>query len=188
MSRLLYVVGASGAGKDSVMAYARARLEPEAPVAFAHRYITRPADAGGENHVALSPAEFERRREAGCFLLDWESHGHRYGIGVEAALWMAAGLIVVANGSRAYLPEARNRVPDLVPVVITADDEALAARLAGRGRESPEEIRARIGRGRSLWLDDPDAVVIDNSGPLAVAGEKLLALIKATHLRPEEAA
>jgi ribose 1,5-bisphosphokinase len=188
MTRLIYVVGASGAGKDSVMAYARARLDSGSPVAFAHRYITRPADAGGENHVALSRAEFELRRTRGCFLLDWESHGHCYGIGMETAYWLAAGIVVVANGSRAYLSEARKRVGALQPVEIRARDEVLADRLAGRGRETREEIAARIERARRLQLDEPDTVVIDNSGQLDVAGEALLALIQATRLSASEAA
>ena len=51
---LVYVMGPSGAGKDSVLDRARTMLSVEAPVAFAHRYITRPADIGGENHVALT--------------------------------------------------------------------------------------------------------------------------------------
>jgi ribose 1,5-bisphosphokinase len=188
MSRLLYIVGASGVGKDSVMAYARDRLDPDAQVAFAHRYITRPADAGGENHIFLTRSEFRLRRSKGCFCLDWESHGHLYGVGMEATLWLAAGIVVVANGSRAYLPEARQRVRGLLPVEIRATGEVLADRLARRGRESPAEIRTRIERASALELDEPDVVVIDNSGPIEVAGSALLALIQATRLRSSEAA
>ena len=49
---LVYVMGPSGAGKDSVLERARAMLSADQPIAFAHRYITRPPDIGGENHVA----------------------------------------------------------------------------------------------------------------------------------------
>ena len=62
----IYVMGPSGAGTDSVLARARALIPSDLPVAFAHRYITRPADAGGENHVALSEAEFERHQRSAC--------------------------------------------------------------------------------------------------------------------------
>ena len=55
-------------GPDSVLARARALIPSDLPVAFAHRYITRPADAGGENHVALSEVEFERLRALDLFI------------------------------------------------------------------------------------------------------------------------
>ena len=64
---LVYVMGPSGAGKDSVLGRARSLLPPAAPVVFAHRYITRPAEAGGENHVALTRDEFATRRACGLF-------------------------------------------------------------------------------------------------------------------------
>jgi ribose 1,5-bisphosphokinase len=52
--RLIYLVGASGAGKDSVLARMRALLQPTDRLVVAHRYITRASDAGGESHVALN--------------------------------------------------------------------------------------------------------------------------------------
>lgn len=187
MSRLVYVVGASGAGKDSVMSYARARLAGH-PVVFAHRYITRPAAAGGENHVALTDAEFLRRRSAGCFVMDWASHGHLYGVGCEIVQWLAADLVVVANGSRAYLPVARLRVPGLLAVEISAAPEALAERLAQRGRESAKEIDARLLRARMAADDRTGLTVIDNSGPLAVAGTAFVGLLQATMAKASEVA
>ena len=45
--RLVYVAGPSGAGKDSVIEFARQHLPPGAKVRFAQRTITRPADTGG---------------------------------------------------------------------------------------------------------------------------------------------
>ena len=56
MSRLVYLMGASGAGKDSLLDALRHDLPPNLMVA--HRYITRPANAGSENHIALSQHEF----------------------------------------------------------------------------------------------------------------------------------
>ncbi|HEV7393167.1 MAG TPA: phosphonate metabolism protein/1,5-bisphosphokinase (PRPP-forming) PhnN, partial [Burkholderiales bacterium] len=72
--RLFYVVGASGVGKDSLMQYARDTLHDEHAVLFAHRYITRMAGAGGENHVALTVPEFEIRKRHGLFAMSWQSH------------------------------------------------------------------------------------------------------------------
>jgi ribose 1,5-bisphosphokinase len=97
---LVYVMGPSGAGKDSVLARARFLLPPQAPIVFAHRYITRPAEAGGENHVALSAAEFTLRRDHGLFAYHWRAHGNEYGIGSEIQAWRRVGLTVVISGSR----------------------------------------------------------------------------------------
>ena len=83
MAMLYYVIGPSGAGKDSVLGWLRTHLPADGRVLFAHRYITRPATAGGENHVELSVAEFALRRDAGLFCLHWASHGLHYGVGRE---------------------------------------------------------------------------------------------------------
>lgn len=174
--RLVYLIGPSGAGKDSLIAYARA-AEP-AGVVFAHRYITRPAGAGGENHVALSPAEFARRRAAGCFALSWTSHGLDYGLGREIDLWCAAGLAVVANGSRAALPAAAARFPDLLPVLVTVDVARLAARLHQRERASDGALEARLARATSLAVAHPALVRLDNNGPIERAGAAFLGLLE----------
>lgn len=97
---LIYLIGPSGVGKDSLIAYARGRLDGTSRLLFAHRYITRPVTAGHENYVALSDGEFELRRGYGLFLLDWAAHGYSYGIGSEVEQWLERGLSVLVNGSR----------------------------------------------------------------------------------------
>ena len=54
--------------------------------------------------------------------------------------------------------------------------EVLAARLAGRGRESAERIAARLEEAAALQAP-PGAVVLRNDGELAEAGERLLRLL-----------
>lgn len=147
---LFYVIGASGAGKDTLCRLARSRLNASAPVIFAHRYITRPSGDSGENHVALTRKEFFLRRAHGLFAMAWESHGYGYGIGVEIDRWLGSGLSVVVNGSRAYLAEAAERYPEMVVIHIEADREVLKARLMARNRETPHEIEARLRRTDTL--------------------------------------
>jgi ribose 1,5-bisphosphokinase len=178
MGNLFYVVGASGAGKDSLLGYAREKLAGDAPVLFAHRYITRPADAGGEHHMALTPAEFALRKSLGLFALDWESHGLSYGLGVEIDTWLNAGANVVMNGSRGHLPETSRRYPtNLCVVLITVDPAVLRARLVARGRESAAEIEERVARSAAFTVEHPNLKVIRNEGLLATAGEELVALL-----------
>jgi ribose 1,5-bisphosphokinase len=178
MAKLFYVVGASGAGKDSLLRYARENRPASSPVVFAHRYITRPAMAGGENHVELSNSEFDTRLEHGCFAMHWRSHGLQYGIGNEILDWMNAGLNVVMNGSRAYLDTAAKAFSELAPVLIQVEPGVLHQRLFKRGRESASDISARLRLAASQNdIDHPALVRIDNNKELESAGNALLKLV-----------
>lgn len=178
-ARLIYVVGPSGSGKDSLLRYARERLADEPGVVFAHRYITRAADAGGENHVALTRAEFNTRLRNRLFALAWESHGHAYGVGIEINQWLAKGATVVVNGSREYLVEAKRQFPELLAVTIAVPAEVLGERLLARGREDGPAIEQRLARHRLMQSQVADGHVITNDGPLERGGQALMALVRA---------
>ena len=177
--RLVYVIGPSGAGKDSVIRYARQLLGADRHV-FARRYITRPADSGGEDHIAVTPVDFDRHCAAGRFALSWRGNGHGYGVSTEIDLWLESGRHVILNGSRGYLSDAAARYPSLLPVLIAIDPAVLKQRLAARGRETPSEIEARVRRATELdAIDHPGLAVIANNGPLSEAGEAFVALLRA---------
>jgi ribose 1,5-bisphosphokinase len=181
---LVYVMGPSGAGKDSVMERARSLLPADAPVVFAHRYITRPAGAGGENHIALSAAEFELRRAHGLFAFHWEAHGNHYGIGREIHAWRQAGLTVVVSGSREHWQTLGGLDDDAHPVLITASPERLAERLAARGREDAAAAARRIGRGDAYAVTDHRLVTIINDGALEAAAQAFLSLTATLQCSP----
>ena len=178
---LVYVMGPSGAGKDSVLGRARALLPTGAPVVFAHRYITRPADTGGENHVALTREEFATRRTYGLFAYHWNAHGNDYGVGREIHDWRAAGLTVVVSGSRDHFLRTGGLDSLARPVLITAPAERLKERLAGRGRESAIDAAKRLQRADAYEVDDPRLVTIVNEGSLEEAAAAFLRLLA----RPE---
>ncbi|NLC21470.1 MAG: phosphonate metabolism protein/1,5-bisphosphokinase (PRPP-forming) PhnN [Halomonadaceae bacterium] len=162
--RLIYVMGASGVGKDSLLRAARCR-HPQWPVA--HRYITRESGQS-EECVSLSREEFAWRRQAGLFCLDWQAHDLQYALGIEVEAWLERGLTVLANGSRGALPLARAHFGErLWPVLVTAHPEVLRERLMARGRETPTEIAARLVRHHRLAAACPDVHRLDNSGTLA---------------------
>ncbi|WP_375591755.1 phosphonate metabolism protein/1,5-bisphosphokinase (PRPP-forming) PhnN [Chitiniphilus eburneus] len=181
--RLIVLVGASGVGKDSVLAHARQRLDALAQggrVRFARRAVTRPAGAGGEDHLPLSEDEFHTALEQGRFALWWGSHGLHYGIDREIDDWLADGLTVVVNGSRAQLPQAWQRYPGLEAVVLTAHPGTLAERLAARGREDEAAVAARLARTPPPLPDGLARIEIANDGELAEAGERFLAVLLGT--------
>lgn len=176
--RLFYVMGASGAGKDSLLRGCRSR---RAGLLVAQRYITRKPDGVGENHVWLGSVAFERRVVSGAFAMHWSANGYRYGIGREVDQWLARGGQVLVNGSRAYLDQAREKYGStLVPVLVSVDPSRLRQRLIQRGRESAGEIDARIRRARELEQQlPPDSLVVENNGIVEEAVAQLLAAIRA---------
>lgn len=175
---LVLVVGPSGAGKDTLMAAARALLigrhDTKQGVHMARRLVTR-TDTTGEDHLPIDPATFAAEQAAGRYPLAWEAHGLSYALGPEVADAIRAGQTVMANGSRATLPEARRRFARPYVVLVTAPPQVLAARLAARGREAAADIEARLRRAPEVDLQ-PD-LVIENTGPVADGAARLAAFI-----------
>jgi phosphonate metabolism protein PhnN/1,5-bisphosphokinase (PRPP-forming) len=134
------VVGPSGAGKDLLI---RGALAARHDLHLIRRVITRPANAGSEDHEPASEDDFLARAAQGDFALFWHAHGLRYGLPKQAFDVVGD---VIFNGSRAVLSEAARVFPGLRVIVVTAPDDILAARLAARGRESLDDIRSRLAR------------------------------------------
>lgn len=173
--RLIAVVGPSGAGKDTLLTgLAAARPDWE----IARRVITRPAAAGGEAHEPATPAEFAARLALGEFAVHWQAHGLCYGIPHAVIDRVRAGKVVLFNGSRAALPQARAAFPRLEVVMVTAPTPVLTARLAARGRESAAAIAARLER--SLMPAPPGARVVVNDGTVAEGVARMLAVLSPT--------
>jgi ribose 1,5-bisphosphokinase len=177
--RLIVVLGPSGSGKDTLMSHARAALEEEDGVLFVRRAITRPADAGSEDHVPMSEAEFDAAVDAGSFALTWVANGLRYGLPREVTDHLQRGDVAVVNGSRGAWSLIRKVFPSAVAVEIKVDMDVLAQRLEGRGRESRVEIEARLARAAALDSSFEADHVIDNSGAPERAGVELVQIIRA---------
>ena len=171
--RLIYVMGPSGAGKDSVLDWLRANLPPGMQVHWARRTITRPASAGGEAHEAIDVQGFEHLSHKGAFALAWQANGLHYGIRHTELARLQQGHWVMVNGSRGHLPQALQSHPGLQVVHITADPATLVQRLTQRQRETPEEIQQRVARA-SAFVVPKGAIEILNNGSLAEAGSALL--------------
>lgn len=171
---LVYVMGASGAGKSRVIDEARRRIDGSLPVLFAHRYVTRSSNA--DNNLALSAGEFVLRQRHNLFVYDWNAYGLRYGIGIEIEAWRQAGLAVVIDGSRAHFAAIAAQ-SSILPVLVTAPLDLRRARLADRGRDDQAAIAARLRRGEDFTPTHPDLVTIENTGALQIAGQTLVGLL-----------
>ena len=172
--RLVLVVGPSGAGKDTLMALAARHFGSRPNVHFVRRVITRDGDAGGEDHLAVSEAGFASMEQSGSFAVWWEAHGLKYGIPAEVSVALSKGHLVIANGSRSALHRFHAAFPRLKVINVTARPEVLAGRLEARGRETHEDIMARLARGSLTVRGDYDVINLDNSGSLAEAERKII--------------
>ncbi|QMI06769.1 ribose 1,5-bisphosphokinase [Citrobacter sp. RHB25-C09] len=178
MGKLIWLMGPSGSGKDSLLA--KLRQQEHAQLLVAHRYITRAANAGNENHIALSEQEFFTRAGHNLLALSWHANGLYYGVGVEIDLWLNGGFDVVVNGSRAHLPQAQDRYGTaLLPVCLQVSPEVLRQRLQARGRETETEIAARLERASRYASFD--CHVLNNDGCLLQSVDNLLALMGRKH-------
>lgn len=180
--KLFFVVGPSGSGKDSLIGYAKSRLDRSDGVLFPRRFITRPPDGRCEQHIPLNKEQFLKRAERGDFLMCWQANDQSYAIDKSVLADLRAGFNVVVNGSRAYLDEARKRVPELVPVLVNAPEEVLLQRLMARQGESELEIRARLHRGKlydCCCVDD--AICFDNVRDIKDIGREFCRLLVREH-------
>lgn len=173
---LVLVVGPSGAGKDTLMGAAKAQLENDPGFVFARRVITRDAIASLEDHDTIDIDGFEAAKARGDYALHWEAHGLCYGVPALIDAQIADGKTVVMNGSRRMIGDAQARYPRSMVALITADLAVRAKRLAGRGRETEDEIAARLAHEGAPVPDGIETVRIDNSGDLDTA---VAALIRA---------
>lgn len=177
MCGFVYVCGPSGAGKDSLIGYARERLAGATGIAFATRVMTRPAGPRSA-HRTLALEEFAAREAAGAFCLVWGAHGHRYAVEVEALARVREGIWVVVSGSREHAPQARALAPATRVVLVTAPELLIRRRLLERGRDSPEAIAEREARNQ-LWAGIRGDLEILNGDDLCRSGERFVAALRA---------
>lgn len=168
LGSLVLVVGPSGVGKDTLISGARHALENDKRFVFVRRLVTRPSDAEIEDHDSLDRETFRDMEEAGRFALSWDAHNLRYALPLSVDTDLALGKTVVANVSRHIVPEAIKRYPTSAVVLITAEISCRAERLIRRGRESPDQITARLARESAPVPSGITPIIIDNSGLLAI--------------------
>jgi phosphonate metabolism protein PhnN/1,5-bisphosphokinase (PRPP-forming) len=168
------LAGPSGAGKDSLLDRVREDLADDARFHFARRTITRPAQAGGEAHEAASPEDFQSLARGDAFVLTWQAHGLRYGIRRSEA---PEDRLVVISVSRTVL-HAAARLRRLQVVEVTAPRELLAERLARRGRETADQIAARLDREMGL-PDGLDVITIRNDSSIQEGAAHLRHILEA---------
>lgn len=179
---LVLVVGPSGAGKDTLIDRARQTVGEEQRVHFVRRLITREAGSVGEDHEPCSEAEFDRTEASGGLILSWRAHGLSYGIPARIRTRLVAGEIVVANVSRSVIPAAEALGVPILVLNVTASPAILAARLAGRGRETPEDIERRLAREAPVVTKRARVVTVRNETTIDEAADAFVVALRNARL------
>ncbi len=167
--RLVLVVGPSGAGKDTLIRAARARLAGDPGFVFPRRVVTRPPSDAEDNEHA-DPETFGRIAAAGGFAMCWRAHGLDYGVPAAIDDALRDGLTVVCNVSRMIVAEQRSRYADTLVIEVTAPASVLARRLAKRGRAEDGDIAERLARTEAAGRVQAD-VTITTTGPPSEAAD-----------------
>lgn len=188
---VIVLSGPSGAGKDSVIAR---MIERGLPIAFPPTMTDRAPREGetdGVDYRFVSTARFERHIAAGDLLEHALVYGDHKGVprdGVRAAL--ETGRHVVLRVDVQGAATLRERIPGALLVFLTAGDEqALEARIRGRGDSDEDDIARRIEEMRAEFAQAErfDHRVENAEGDLDGTVDALWAIIERAAARPGRA-
>ncbi len=178
MSKLFFIVGNSGSGKDSLIQEVIENYPPELKkIKIPKRVITRPPSPETEDYISVDEQAFLEWKNKGEFALTWCIYGLHYGIRKEILDWMAAGHPVIINVSRKIIETARKQFNNLKVIFVYVPFEITASRIKERAREDEDAMQARLERARENQNLPGADFVVDNSGDLKTAAETLLKYI-----------
>ncbi len=142
---LFLIVGPSGVGKDTLLDGAKKKLSGDR-FHFSRRFITRPIDKGGEDHIPITERSFSKNKTKGTFFHTWQAHGFKYGINENITSLLASGVNVVVNVSRNEVQFFKSKLENVITIQISAPREIIEKRLRERGREIEKDINLRLNR------------------------------------------
>ncbi|MBN2155854.1 MAG: hypothetical protein JW776_07405 [Candidatus Lokiarchaeota archaeon] len=175
MSKLFFVVGNSGSGKDSLIQEVE-KMYPknQKSIKIPTRVITRPLSPETEIFESVDENTFLKWESEGKFIFSWYIYGLHYGIRTEILEWIKKGHPVVVNVSRKIIEEARKQFHNLRVIFVHVPFEITVVRLKERGREDPKAMQKRLTRAlKNQYLSDADFIV-DNRGDLKEAAKSML--------------
>jgi guanylate kinase len=150
VARVFVITGPSGVGKGTLI---RSLLERVPELELSVSATTRKPRLGethGVDYHFLDDAEFERRVREGDFVEHAAYSGRRYGtLREDLDQRLARGVPVVLEIEVQGARQVAETMPEAVRIFIAPpSDEALRARLIGRGTDSPDDVQRRLATAR----------------------------------------
>jgi guanylate kinase len=179
-AKVFVITGPSGVGKGTLIRGLRERVPELALSVSATTRDPRPGEREGVDYRFLNPDEFEARAAAGDFVEHATYSGNRYGtLRSELERHLDRGVPVVLEIEVQGARQIRTAMPEAVQVfIVPPSDEALRARLVGRGTDSAEQVDARMRTAqRELAARDEFAHVVVNDR-LERATDELVAIVR----------
>ena len=150
MPRVFVITGPSGVGKGTLI---RSLLERVPELELSVSATTRKPRLGetqGVDYHFLDDREFERRVRDGAFVEHADYSGRRYGtLRSDLDQRLARGVPVVLEIEVQGARQVAETMPEAERIFIAPpSDDALRARLVGRGTDSPEDVERRLATAR----------------------------------------
>jgi guanylate kinase len=146
VAKVFVITGPSGVGKGTLIRGLRERIPQLELSVSATTRPPRPGERDGVDYHFLSDAQFDRLLEQGAFVEHAGYSGNRYGtLRSELDRRLQRGVPVVLEIEVQGARQVRERMPDAETVFIAPPSEdALRARLVGRGTDSPAQVQERL--------------------------------------------
>jgi guanylate kinase len=150
LAKVFVITGPSGVGKGTLIRTLLERVPQLELSVSATTRRPRPGETQGVDYHFLSEDEFERRAAADEFVEHARYSGHRYGtLRSDLEQRLAGGRPVVLEIEVQGARQIRDSMPEAVQIFIAPPSEdALRARLVGRGTDEPEQVAARLETAR----------------------------------------
>ncbi len=150
MARVFVITGPSGVGKGTLI---RSLIERVPELELSVSATTRRPRLGethGVDYHFLDDAEFQHRVERGEFVEHAGYSGRRYGtLRSDLEQRLARGVPVVLEIEVQGARQVAETMPEAERIFIAPpSDEALRARLVGRGTDSPDDVERRLASAR----------------------------------------
>ncbi len=181
LARLVVLSGHSGVGKSTIVRRVLERFPSRLRLSVsATTRSPRPGEGEGVDYYFLSPAEFERRRQAGEFLECFEVFGRGHWYGTPLAEVTPSDSVTTSRHDPIWVildidvdgaAKVRHAFPGVLSIFLhPGSEQELERRLRARGTESEDAIQRRleVARREIARADEYQYIVINDSLDAAV--------------------